>query len=413
MKLCILIDNHFPYGKTESFLESEVPFLEATFDKLIVIVTGKQSDQTIRECGQNTTVITCRNGNSKLAKILALITGLLFCCKEERCEIRKLSALKHRFISYYFEGSAFIRYKSIFKSLKRTIPFENIDQCVIYSYWFALPAQIAVHISRLMRSYGIAVKLVSRAHGYDVYSERQKSGFLSHRPFLFSKVDGVYCCSENGAKYMRDNYAKYCNKIHTAYLGTNDYGLSPVEKESTYTIVSCSNIIPLKRVDLILDTVSFILNLGYDINWVCFGDGSQLDCIQSKANELQIGSHVKFMHRQPNTAVLEYYRTHHIDLFINLSIYEGLPVSIMEAMSFGIPVLATDVGGTSEIVVDGVGELVDRDSTIEEISQKAIALLLIDGEKNVMMREHIRTVWLKRFSADKNYVNWCEMLIGS
>lgn len=413
MKLCILIDNHFPYGKTESFLESEVPFLEASFDRLVIIVTGKQSDYTVRAIGKNTTVISCKNRNTIFMKILALTIGFFTCCKAEREEIRGLNAIKKKIISYYFEGSATLRYKSISKSLQKVIPIGNIDQCVVYSYWFALPALIGVHVANMLKNKGIECKFVSRGHGYDIYAERQRSGFLSHRQFLLSSVDGLYCCSRNGATYMRNNYGEYSQKIHTAYLGTIDYGLSPAEKENSFTIVSCSNIIPLKRVDLILETVMFILNQGYQVNWVCFGDGSQLNCIQAKVKEMQIDSHVMFMYRQPNKAVLDFYRTHHVDLFINLSVYEGLPVSIMEAMSFGIPVLATDVGGTSEIVVDGVGRIVDIKSSVEEIAKNAIELLLIDGQKNLTMRKRIRSVWKDNFYADNNYIVWCKSLISN
>lgn len=52
------------------------------------------------------------------------------------------------------------------------------------------------------------------------------------------------------------------------------------------------------------------------------------------------------------------YSEHPVDVFINLSTNEGVPVSIMEAISFDIPIVATDVGGTSEIVTDETGILV-------------------------------------------------------
>ena len=51
-----------------------------------------------------------------------------------------------------------------------------------------------------------------------------------------------------------------------------------------------------------------------------------------------------------NSEILHYYESNKIDLFINSSDSEGIPVSIMEAMSFGIPCIARDVGGNSEIV---------------------------------------------------------------
>ena len=46
------------------------------------------------------------------------------------------------------------------------------------------------------------------------------------------------------------------------------------------------------------------------------------------------------------------------DLFVNMSLSEGIPVSIMEAISFGIPIIATNVGGNAEIVNDETGVLI-------------------------------------------------------
>jgi glycosyltransferase involved in cell wall biosynthesis len=59
------------------------------------------------------------------------------------------------------------------------------------------------------------------------------------------------------------------------------------------------------------------------------------------------------------SAVLNILVSRAFDLFVNVSETEGVPVSIMEALSAGIPVLATAVGGTPEIVDDTVGRLID------------------------------------------------------
>ncbi|NJK95527.1 MAG: glycosyltransferase [Bacteroidales bacterium] len=46
-------------------------------------------------------------------------------------------------------------------------------------------------------------------------------------------------------------------------------------------------------------------------------------------------------------------------MFLNTSLSEGVPVSVMEALSFGLPVIATDVGGTGELINDEVGMLIN------------------------------------------------------
>lgn len=48
-----------------------------------------------------------------------------------------------------------------------------------------------------------------------------------------------------------------------------------------------------------------------------------------------------------NQLVYDFYRNNDVDVFVNLSESEGIPVSIIETISFGVPVVATDVGGNS------------------------------------------------------------------
>ena len=67
------------------------------------------------------------------------------------------------------------------------------------------------------------------------------------------------------------------------------------------------------------------------------------------------------MGHYPNEELLRYYGSNHVDLFINTSSTEGVPVSIMEAQSFGIPVIATDTGGVKEVVTEGTGSLLPVD----------------------------------------------------
>lgn len=100
--------------------------------------------------------------------------------------------------------------------------------------------------------------------------------------------------------------------------------------------------------------------------------------------------------------VMVYYTNHHFDLFINMSTNEGVPVSIMEAMSFGIPILATDVGSTSEEVVEQVGELLSSNPTIEEITTTI--------RKMLNSKYSPREFWLENYNAEKNYKNFANYL---
>jgi len=111
-----------------------------------------------------------------------------------------------------------------------------------------------------------------------------------------------------------------------------------------------------------------------------------------------------FPGRISNNEILKVLNENNYDFHINLSESEGVPVSIMESFSFGIPVIATNVGGISEIVIDGYnGFLIDPNSTSSDVSQiinKFYALNLNEIKK---LRNNAFLTWKKKFNADNNY----------
>ncbi|BDZ69006.1 hypothetical protein GCM10025860_24540 [Methanobacterium ferruginis] len=80
------------------------------------------------------------------------------------------------------------------------------------------------------------------------------------------------------------------------------------------------------------------------------------------------------------------------DIFVNPSYSEGLPTSILEAASVGIPVVVTDVGGTKEIFIDEMGILIEKNNS-EDI-KKGIRNILENNKKQLspeIVREYIKS----------------------
>ena len=102
----------------------------------------------------------------------------------------------------------------------------------------------------------------------------------------------------------------------------------------------------------------------------------------------------------------EYYSANRVDLFISLSASEGLPVSMMEAISFGIPILATGVGGVPEIVNTSTGRLVKADDSANSIALAARQLL--DGEGP--SRDEILAFFKANFEAEMNFGEFADIL---
>ena len=112
-----------------------------------------------------------------------------------------------------------------------------------------------------------------------------------------------------------------------------------------------------------------------------------------------------------STDIYKLYKENSYHIFVNVSESEGIPVSIMEASSFGIPVIATNVGGVGEIVENGYnGLLLNKDFLNRDLSVclKSIACM-VDNDYQTL-RKHAREMWEERYNSSVNYSKFVRIL---
>jgi colanic acid/amylovoran biosynthesis glycosyltransferase len=110
-----------------------------------------------------------------------------------------------------------------------------------------------------------------------------------------------------------------------------------------------------------------------------------------------------FKGKTNNNDILNYYLDKQPDLFINLSKSEGVPLSIMEAMSCSIPVLATNVGGTSEIVSNKNGVLLETNFNDKVVAKEIEKIYFQDEDTRDTLRAESFKTWRSLCNAEKNY----------
>ena len=295
------------------------------------------------------------------------------------------------------------RINRIYRKLK-TLLCEDCKN-YIYAYWMFEPAMVGTGLKTIIPT----ERFVSRAHGYDLYEYRHKNQYIPFRKYTLDNIDRICTISEDGVKYLHTQYAgQYDSKISVARLGTIKL-FDNVENQHIPehpVIVSCSNLVALKRVNLVIKALA---KCKQKVEWHHFGDGPQEETLKQEAQRLPNNISVTFHGRVPNHEVQRFYAGHCITAFINVSETEGIPVSIMEAQSYGIPAIATDVGGTHEIVYDGVnGLLLKKDFSDEELL-KAISIVFSNIESFQM--ESIE-VWGQLCDAATNYRDFFEKEFG-
>lgn len=323
---------------------------------------------------------------------------------EMRSEKRRIDSREKRYAAASFLQVSNAKMKAISKILAEKNITLRGDKTLLYSFWFVEIARDAILLAdEIERLSGTRPFCISRAHGYDCYDYRSEFDYLPFKTWMAKRLDGVYVCSSNGADYLRRKNPTVADKFHVGYLGTVDRGRASWSKREDFSIVCCSRAVPLKRVDRVLDALKILEDRGRDkLKFTFIGTGETLPVLREKAKNLTT-TKVIFTGALANDKVLEYYLNNQVDIFVNVSEAEGVPLSIMEAQSCGIPVIATDVGGNSEIVQDGVcGRLIKPEFSIEELADMIEFFLVLEERKVHAYRTNARRLWKKKFDVNRN-----------
>lgn len=392
----ILLTIGYPYKNKDVFVGNEISLLSENFQNVYIIpvMTGSTSEISFEDgviLPDNVKVI-----NLNVCKLfylptnLNIIRHLIF---ETRLNLKK----QKKVIGTAFRAQAAIY--AIDKVYKQYDIKEN--NVILYSFW---AHHNALAIAATNRKSSIKI---CRAHGYDLYQER---GFQPFKSYIFRKLDFIFPCSQMGVDYIKDNYGS--KNVEPMYLGSeNNFDMSPpIRIKSEFRIISCSRVISIKRIDRIVKSLKLIDDL--HIKWVHIGDGA-LDQIKKQAYlELNNKPNIiyEFLGYLSNNEVIRYYSDFQPNLFINVSSSEGLPVSIMEAASCYIPILATNVGGTREIVLPQNGILINSDFKDIDLASAIKNFITMDEEDYLEMCINSRRVWEKNFNSQSNTMKFIKIL---
>jgi glycosyltransferase involved in cell wall biosynthesis len=175
---------------------------------------------------------------------------------------------------------------------------------------------------------------------------------------------------------------------------------------SRFTIVSCSILSWYKRPQLLVEIVS---NLRISVKWVHFGGGMLEPEFLEAAKKLPANVEFEYRGQVPNAEILRFYNGNGVDLFINVSEYEGIPYSMMEAIAAGIPLVGCDVCGVPEIVMEQTGLLLPN-AVKAETAAKKIETFLIEKSRDFDFRKQIVQFWSENYSAEVNYRSFVSQL---
>jgi N-acetyl-alpha-D-glucosaminyl L-malate synthase BshA len=221
---------------------------------------------------------------------------------------------------------------------------------------------------------------VTTLHGTDIHTIGKKKDFKSVIKFTLENSDGIVAVSKylaNQAKEIEiDSEVKVIpNYIDTELFKPDDSReikklRKEFAKEKEKIILHVSNFRKVKRIENIIRSFNLIKRKTKS-NLVLVGSGPELKKMKELVERLKLKKKVFFAGKQKK--IEKYYAI--ADLFLLASDKEGFPLSILEAMSSGVPVVSAKSGGVPEMVISGkTGYLVERED-VRGMASRAIKIL--------------------------------------
>ncbi len=315
--------------------------------------------------GHEVTVLTSRFGNFPPVEILDGVT------------IRRIRAMRRRQDrSTALEQLVFIAAAS-FHSLsliQRNKPNATLA-------FFGVPSgAVAWMLKKLFR-----IPYIVSLRGGDVPGFRPYDFKLFHKiaaPFLrviWHQADSVIANS-NG---LRDLALAFDSSIEIPIIPNGVDGSHYTNEPREWTpvkIFSVGRIVHQKGLDLGLRALAQLTEL--DWHWNIAGDGPQLDALKSLAAELGLSGRVTFLGWQSRAELTQWY--HRSNLFLFPSRHEGMPNAVLEAMSSGLPIVATRIAGSEELVLDGETGLLVNAEDVDSL-RDALSRLIVEEKMRKSM----------------------------
>lgn len=410
--ILFLFSETYPYdgAAEQTFLQKEIEMLEKRFDRVIVVPRRCEGQLLSFSSGVEVDTSYASYLKSQYIQMFfcALISPYTYLDLWKRPAILGNLTAFTRLVK--FVGKAELTRKWLQTWLRQKNSFHPSD-CVLYTYWFD---DTAFGLG-LAKNKEKSLCIVSRAHGYDLYEERYEFPYWPCRFEAIEYLDFLFPDSDAGVAYIRERYPDFRMKVTSSLLGVQDPGFVTSASQGGYMrIVSCSKLVPVKRINLLMEGVAKAAVLRSDLQfvWTHFGDGeSRMQMQEEAVKNFPENASANFFGYESQQALLNFYQNNPVDVFVNVSKSEGTPVSIMEAISCGIPVIATAVGGNVEIVTEQNGVLLNPNPSVDEVAKALIAMYehqLKDGSK----REGSLQVWRSRYSSEINFSNFADKLIS-
>ncbi|PXY02985.1 hypothetical protein DF185_02515 [Marinifilum breve] len=313
--------------------------------------------------------------------------------------IKKSQLMVKRLVDYYFQQN----------STPDKVVFHSTYECYLF-----LKRNTNKNVKTVCFYHSEGIPLKMEEIYYPKLKKSQLFKFiLDVEDYVAKNVDKCMFISENG----RENFLKYYPFVKKEKTGVilngiddfceDEFSTIEVEKDINngfkYRFCCAGTINTRKGHRIIIDALQRIdKDVLSKLHFTFLGDGPERVELQSEIDKYNLSKHIDFKGAVDNADVYKYLCKSNI--YILMSYNEGLPISIIEAMRAGLPIISTKIAGIPELINDN-GVLLDPD-----VDQLVEVLNSIDKYDWKSMGEHSRTRFTNEFTFKRMSREYCDML---
>lgn len=250
------------------------------------------------------------------------------------------------------------------------------NQLDILHVHYAIPHATSAYLANQLLGVN-KVKVITTLHGTDITLVGRDPAYFEIIKFSIEKSEGVTAVS-NSLKEQTCRYFDLCNEVEVIYnffVPQKKYlNQKPLRNlfigQDQKLLLHSSNFRSVKRVGDVVRIFN-IVRKKHPTRLLLLGSGNELDSVRDLVHEIGLQDQVFFLGK--NREVDSYVAS--ADLFLLPSAQESFGLSALEAMAYGVPVIATHVGGLSELVEDGKTGYLSPVGDVEKMANDAINLL--------------------------------------
>jgi glycosyltransferase involved in cell wall biosynthesis len=206
-------------------------------------------------------------------------------------------------------------------------------------------------------------------------------------------VVGICDATTNNVKSLHTVSSRKIARVYNGAVPLVRVGKEGCPEKGGFTLLFVGRLAAVKNHPLLLRGFSSALESKPDLRLWMVGDGPERAGLESLAAELGIAGQVKFWGQQLDVA--PFFSA--ADGFIMSSKSEGLPMSLLQAFSLGLPAIVTDVGGMAEVVRLAQGGITVSPNDPEEMA-RAILRLSTEESERAQFAAHARSAFQERFT---------------